>query len=159
MDFDNLNDLLKHIEKNVKESLEDDVAKEVKRVMKDHIETDVYDVYEPTSYKRTGKLKEDIDHSLIEDGYTLSVRNTREENQYGKHKNIAEIIETGIGYEKYKVSQGKIMKVSIKPSRKSGWKDWKPRPFTENTRLDLIRNKQHEDAMRKGLKKRGMEVE
>lgn len=142
--YDNIDDLFDDLFEDIDDVLQDEVAETISGVMEKHIEIDVYDtkIYEPRVYKRTGKLKEEIDTTLVEKG-TLMLSNMREE----EGRNIAQIIETGKGYQ-------------FKPRRDHEWSKtgWQPRPFTSETALDLEANGQHTDAMLKGLKSKGYEV-
>lgn len=142
--YTNLDDLFDDILDDVDEVLQFEVANEVKEVMQKHVDIDVYDtnIYDPSMYQRTGKLREEIDTTLIEQG-TLMLSNTREEDG----RNIAQVVETGEGY-------------TFRPRKGHEWATtgWQPRPFTSETARDLETNEQHTDAMSKGLIAKGYDV-
>jgi hypothetical protein len=120
--------------------MEKDVAEEVKRVMEVHIQTDVYNAYEPTDYVRTYKLMEDIQSELIDDG-TIEVKDTRSENG----RDITRIIEDGRGYD-WGYARNLDQEIGA-------------RPFIENTRNDLDTNKSHIEVLKKALRDKGFRVE
>ena len=152
MKVGSLSELKRILQEKIDVALLTDTADTVSEVMMEHIVTDVYESYIPVMYNRrynNGGLADpdNISVSLDEYGrlyvgqFTLSDKYYRmgeyilTSSNYGKP--IADIIETGKGYDV--VSPG-------------------ARPFLKNTREDLQKNKQHVDALKKGLKKQGLEV-
>jgi hypothetical protein len=144
MEFNNLKQLEKYINSQIKESMDTEVNETVRRRLKENVIEEAYDKYEPTQYERTGGLYQDrnIESDIVDtsEGVELSVRSTREEDG----RDIAQIIESGKGY-------------SWKNSRiaKSG----QARPFHEKTHEDLERSGEHIEAMKRGLKQQGLDVE
>ena len=152
----NLKELEKELYKRINTALDTEVADTVKEVMIDHIIQDVYDVYDPTLYSRRmndgGLMDRDNIISTIDGEGGLLVQNvTTGSPNYtigGKtytsknaDKPIAGVIETGQGYDIH------------------GWEyDGKPRPFMENTHDDLEQNHYHTEALKRSLKKQGLEV-
>lgn len=146
MDFDNLDELAKFVNKNViKESLKTDVADKVIEIAKDHVDEDIYDVYTPKIYERTGQLKESFKAIETEDG--IEIINTRRDGD----RNIPEIIE----YGQSKSSQG----YEYPAYYPSGDNFIQPRPFIENTRIELEHGRQHIEALKESLRKKGYDVE
>lgn len=114
-----------------------EVSKTVKSVMKDNVQTEVYDVYTPTMYSRTGLLgSEGSMESKMINGTTLIVENVRSDGE----RNVAEIVESGMGYE-YGFEYAGV-----------------PRPFTEATREDLRSTGAHFEALVRGLKRQGIKT-
>lgn len=109
--------------------------------MKEKIEDEVYSKYpDPVMYvrqKEDGGLldEENMEVTMINDT-TLSIENVRSDDG----RNVAEIVETGIGYE-FEFPYNGI-----------------PRPFTEATREELRNTNEHVHAMYVGLKKEGIDV-
>lgn len=134
-EFKNLNELFKFVEKQVQSTLRDEVAKVAVETMQKHVQEDVYDVYEPVMYERTGRLKREIEVDVVDDN-TIAIENARYENG----RNIAEIVETGQGYQYYFEFYGE------------------ERPFTRNTREELKNTNKLKNAMAKGLNKRGIKT-
>lgn len=163
----NLKELEKELYKRINTALDTEVADTVKEVMTDHIIQDVYDVYNPLAYERrynqsgndigspydntqnTGLLDNNNIVATIDGEGGLLVQNTTLGSKYyydekGWHtsKNagqpISGVIETGNGYDV--------------------WKKGKPRPFMENTHDDLKQNHYHTEALKRSLKKQGLEV-
>ena len=135
----------KQIQLKIQDAMQREVAAEVIKIAKDIVEKDVYKKYKPKSYKRTGELKEDFVSNPIANG--IAITNTRSEGG----NNISEIIESGEGYH-YSSDKG------YNTFDKEGRTYETPRPFFENTRNELRKNKQHVQALKLGLIKRGITV-
>lgn len=156
----NLKELEKELYKRINIALDTEVADTVKEVMTDHIIQDVYDAYEPTAYQRRyddgGLLDPDNIIATLGNNGEMLVQNVALGNDsvymedsisrvyyssYNINKFIAPIIETGIGYDI------------------GGWAyDGVPRPFIQNTHDDLEQNHYHTEAMKRSLKKQGLEA-
>jgi hypothetical protein len=143
-----LKEIEKKLNKKIHDAMKDEVFEKVRDVMQDHIMDDVYKKYTPYStdgktphYERTYELIRDetIDGKMINDN-TLEVKNTRSEND----RNIVEVIETGKGYE-WGYTRNLDEEIG-------------DRPFIKNTRKDLLEHGQHINALKLGLKKRGVDV-
>lgn len=163
----NLKELEKELYKRINIALDTDVADTVKDVMTDHIVRDVYDAWEPQAYMRrynqsgndigspfddtdnVGLLNQENIISTIDGDGNLFVQNMTLGSKYyydakGWHlsknaeKPIAGVIETGRGYD--------VLGDTI------------PRPFMENTHDDLEQNHYHTEALKRSLKKQGLEV-
>ena len=153
----NLKELEKELYKRINTALDTEVADTVKEVMTDHIVKDVYDKYEPKLYQRRyndgGLLDpENIIATMGNDGELLvqnitlgsdtvysqdpsgfGYYNSRNANEF-----ITPIIESGVGYD--------------------AWDEAFPRPYVQNTHDDLEQNHYHTEAMKRSLKKQGLEV-
>ncbi|WP_257219489.1 hypothetical protein [Paenibacillus sp. LK1] len=133
-------DLVKFLQKlnqPIGQALSNDVAKTVKQVQKEKVKEEVYDVYEPTMYSRTGLLgsEESMKSELINET-TLVVENIRSDGD----RNVAEIVESGQNYL-YGFEYAGV-----------------PRPFTEATREELRNTGAHKAAMYRGLKRQGINL-
>lgn len=138
-DFSSLNALFNYLQRQVNSSMEHEVANEVVNVVRDHVQTDVYDAYQPTgTYVRQNQLLNNVKSELIEDG-TIEITDVRTDGG----KNVTEIVEYGRGYT-----------WSPELDTEIG-----PRPFLENSIDDLSMNKQHVDTLRKSLINKGLQVE
>ena len=112
-----LKQLENKINEKIKLALINGVAEKTKDQMIINIEQDVYNAYVPTSYERTYELldRENIVATTIPNG--ILVKNiTVQDDIKGTPKAIAEVVETGIGYDYF--SPG-------------------ARPFIKNTKIDL----------------------
>ena len=134
--FQSTAELFSYLSKNIKDTLEDDVFEAVRDVEQKHIDSDVYDVYDPLYYERrdtAGGLIADqnIIKTMLNDS-TLMVENTTRSDK--GDFNLPQWIEEGLikGFGSYA----------------------EPRPFTQNTAEDLQSNRQHVGAMKNGLNKR-----
>ena len=122
--------------------------------MTDHIIRDVYDKYDPSVYQRRynsgGMLDSDnIIATMGNDGELLVQNVTVGSDTYyipnikktfksaNADKFITPVIEYGQGYDVV---------------------DIEPRPFIQNTHDDLEQNHYHTEAMKRSLKKQGLEV-
>lgn len=137
----NMKELEKLINKKIANGLQNEVANEARRVMKENVITEVYQKYSPTNYERTGGLYQDknIETKLVDDN-TLTVRNIREENG----RDIANIIETGTGYD---WERSRIY--NMQPY---------PRPFHAETARELDEKGLAKNALKKGLERQGLNV-
>lgn len=153
-----LKELEKALQEKVDVALLTDVAQIVTEVMQDHIAQDVYDVYTPCIYVRRADENGLLDSRNINSsikGNMLIVENNTLGSPYfydpnnkkkirksiNAGKEIAGVIETGIGYD---ISDW--------------WYDGIPRPFIENTRDELKDYEWHKKALKQGLQKQGLEV-
>ncbi|WP_440110370.1 hypothetical protein [Paenibacillus sp. QZ-Y1] len=127
--------LLQKLNQPIGKALANDVAKTVKQIQKEKVKEEVYDVYEPTMYSRTGLLgsEESMKSELISET-TLVVENIRSDGD----RNVAEVVESGSGYN-FSFDYAGV-----------------PRPFTEATREELRNTGAHKAAMYKGLKRQGI---
>lgn len=135
----NINELAKHLAKNqIKQALENDVAEQSRKTLKENVIDEVYDTYSPTQYERTGGLYQDrnID-TKMENDTTLSIRSTREENG----RDIASVIEYGEGYS----YEGLDERIGA-------------RPFHEETAKELADKGLAKKALAEGLRKQGLNV-
>lgn len=137
MTYKNINDLFKRIERDIQETLVNEVADTVKDEIKQAIDDTVYSVYDPEYYKRRGEqgglLDEDnITVTEIENGILL--RNTAPLDNGKAGYDLDRIIIDGSGNQPF------------------------PRDFIEETKDGLEDNKAHVNAMVQGLKKKGYDV-
>ena len=141
---------LKKIEKQLQSKIQDALNNEVKEVVVEtllsHVKTDIYDYYTPKIYERKyddGGLADEANIKTSVKGNTLSVENVRKDGS----KNVAEIVETGEGY-----TYGEPAYSNPPYSYQN------PRPFTENTRVELRETGKHVDALKKGLKRNNVNI-
>lgn len=99
-----------------------------------HVQSDVYDVYSPHVYQRTGELKKDWVSEPTAEG--IAIYNNRED----QGKDIAKIVDTGQGYT-----------FSFEYSGK-------PRPFIENTVQELQNSSELTTALKEDLRAKGLDV-
>lgn len=148
--FKSLDQLFDHIEKQISESLNDDVTEEVIDEMKEHYEKEVYS-YEsnPDFYERRYSLVDDANYETYVEDLKLSVTNIAEPNDSvfgysnsGKHYQLAEWIENG-----------RIPNIF---DNKTDYPWTKPRPVMKKVVDTLKRDGRHVNALRTGLNKRGI---
>jgi hypothetical protein len=145
-----LKNLKTKLKSKIDDALRNEVAEIVTETMLSNIKTEVYDAYNPKRYERRYDDGGIVDEGNIVSkvkGNTLTVENiTMSNKEYlpkgEKPFKIAGVIEhgSGAGYGEY------------------DYYDPGARPFLEETRNDLIKNKQHIDAIKKGLKRQGIDV-
>lgn len=135
--FTSLSALFAHVNNQAKQAIQDESGEVVRIVLetaKQHVQQDVYNVYQPVVYDRTGELLENWVVQAIGDG--IAVYNDRRDgNTY-----VAEVVETGQGYQ-YSFEYSGV-----------------PRPFTQNTAEELIRTGKLSQALQNELIKRGFRV-
>jgi hypothetical protein len=150
MQFKSIVDLAKHLEKNqIKKALKDDVAKQARKTLKEHIVEDVYNEYpDPKVYSRTGGLLQDSNiDTTMENDNTLSIRSTRSENG----RDIAEVIEYG--------HEGSKDGYEYPAYYPDGNNFVQPRPFHAETARELDEKGLAKKALADGLRKSGLKVE
>ena len=147
MEFKNLADLEKYLSKQISESLQTDVALEGRHLMREHIQTDVYEAYTPYStdgvtphYERTFALIDSCETNVISSD-TIELKNTRV-GESGE--NIPSIIENG-GHYTWGYTRNLDEEIG-------------PRAFIDRTRQDLKKGLAKK-YMENALKKRGLNVE
>lgn len=145
--FKNLKEFERFLQKQINNALQNEVKNEVEETMRDHIQKDVYEAYTPYStdgvtphYERTYELLRSIESNLVDNG-VLSVENTRHEGD----RDIVSVIEYGQGYQ-----WGYVRNLD---------EEIGARPFVENTRHELEQTNKHVEALKKGLKRQGIDVE
>ena len=149
----NLQELRSEIMKKVNISLKEYVGEKVKEVMLEHIETDVYNAYEPKTYLRRGNNGglSDPDNIVVQREYdgAISIENVTVGREFyfqdrepirsnNADRPLTPIIETGKGYDY--------------------WSKAFPRPFVNNTVDEIVQEKIIENTLKEGLKKQGLEV-
>ena len=155
-EFKSLKALKDFLDESIKSAIVDEPPKAVKNLMRKHILQDVYMVYKPEVYVRRYEdnglwdirnIKVDYKENNTLEIYNVTKRNIRFRDEY-----LAPLIEFGHlkaiakGYRGYTF-----------PNPKKAYYD--ARPFTENTRKSLIRNKSHVKALQQSLKKLGIKTE
>jgi hypothetical protein len=140
-EFNSLKDLEKFLNEKIKKSLAKEVADVARDTMSDHVQSDVYNKYEPSQYQRTGDLYKDISTTMKNDN-TLVIENTARDEESGRL--IAPIVEEGVGYE---WESSRIYQ--MQPF---------PRPFVENTAKELENGKAKE-SLKQGLKRQGIDIQ
>lgn len=140
--FKTLNELIEYSKHQAETVLKNEIASRSIKVMQQSIESEVYSVYpDPVKYERLGyhgglQDPDNIEIQVIDDS-TISVENIR----FDGKREVAEIVETGIGYQ-YDFEFNGI-----------------PRPFTEATRRELKTTDILKSTMKEGLEKRGVRTE
>lgn len=137
MTFKNLDDLMKHIEKDVQDALKHEVAEEVKETMSQAVQTSVYDVYDPFVYTRrfnNGGLMSTSNMNSRVDGNTLTVANETPLDNGRTDYSLTDIIVNGLGRQPFS------------------------RNFISQTEENLDITKNHVWAMKQGLNNRGYDV-
>ena len=138
MDFDNLNSLYKHLEEQTQGVMRKEVADTAKEVVRDAVQTDVYDVFEPKIYTRrmdNGGLSDTENYSVeeIEDG--IIIKNNTPLDNGTNNPRLDEIVVFGEGRMPF------------------------PRDFYSETIGLLERSKAHVSALKSGLKDCGIDIE
>lgn len=149
------------VQSQVDSVLSNEVFEAVKEEESAAIDAEVYGVYTPKKYRNRGLGAGMADPSnIVMDGGSASngkliVKNITEPNPTGcednwrvtTDKNLPELIEYGHGYK----SMGYDFP-------RNGQRYMEPRPFTKKTIENLKVNKAHIEAMKTGLKKRGLNI-
>lgn len=139
MTFKNLNSLCRHIEKQIQDTMVNEVADTVKDNMAEAVQTSVYDAYSPQYYKRrmnNGGLSDTQNMEVTEIQNGISVHDAAPLDNGRNDYSLDDII----------VNRGVL-----------GYPHG--RDFYAETAERLSENQEHTEALKQGLKKRGIEVE
>lgn len=152
MAFQSMDDFAKQVSFLLDNILFDEVFEAVRDAQLEHIDDDVMSVYRPVEYGRRDNGLESpsniwASRSLANE---LVVENVTQFNpDYGTENSgygLVGLIEYGDGWN------GFFYDYKIRDNARY----LKPRPFISNTRKDLQEHKQHVQAMKDGLKARGI---
>lgn len=138
MTFKNLNSLCRHIEKQIQDTMVNEVADTVKDNMTEAVHTSVYDAYSPQYYNRrmnNGGLSDTHNMEVTEIQNGISVHNAAPLDNGRNDYSLDDIIVYGLGNQPFE------------------------RDFYAETADKLQENQEHTEALKQGLKKRGIEVE
>lgn len=138
MTFKNLDSLFKHIEKQVQDTMVNEVADAVKDNMAEAVQTSVYDAYSPMYYKRrmqNGGLIDKDNMEVTETPDGIIVRDVAPLDNGRRDFSLDEIIVNGLGKQPFS------------------------RDFYSQCKENLEQNNDHVEALKQGLKKRGIKVD
>lgn len=130
--------MCRHIEKQIQDTMVNEVADTVKDNMTEAVHTSVYDAYSPQYYNRrmnNGGLSDTHNMEVTEIKNGISVHNATPLDNGRNDYNLDEIIVYGLGNQPFE------------------------RDFYAETAERLQENQEHMEALKQGLKKRGIEVE
>lgn len=154
--FNNLEDLFKALPSIIAESMED-VAPKIKEVESKHVQSDVFDKYDPYVYQRreNGGLDDvtNMPHKVYanRDIIKLEIENTTRGSDDTSFY-IAGLVEYGHqnGYGEYDYDYNRDG---------TQYLFLQPRPFMSNTVRELSTTKKHIQWMKESLRARGINVE
>lgn len=130
--------MCRHIEKQIQDTMVNEVADTVKDNMTEAVHTSVYDAYSPQYYNRrmnNGGLSDTQNMEVTEIQNGISVHNATPLDNGRNDYSLDEIIVYGLGNQPFE------------------------RDFYAETADKLQENQEHTEALKQGLKKRGIEVE
>jgi len=151
--YNNLGSLFAAIKGAAREALQNEVYEKVKSVEENHISSDVYGAYSPTMYERRGAgggllADENIIGEMVSDD-TLSVRNTASPSP--------SVLGTAYSPSSDTTFAGWIENGEVNNIFNGTDAPWtEPRPFTQNTVEELQQTKEHVQALKAGLRARGI---
>ena len=97
--FKSLNDLMRYVNKATADSMPE-VGKELEEIMKEEIQTQVYDAYDPSTYERTKQLLNSVETTNVSDNSVeVSWRDNGDWTSYaGTHMYVIHGLEMGKTY-------------------------------------------------------------
>ena len=97
--FKTLKDVMKYIEKATEDAMPE-VGEELEEIMKEEIQTQVYDAYDPSTYERTKQLINSVETTNVSDNSVeVSWRDNGDWTSYaGKHMYVIHGLEMGKTY-------------------------------------------------------------
>lgn len=145
--YDEIDALLSELKNDIEDTLQNEVLEEVKRVEIKHVEEDVFSVYDPIIYSRRkiGGLDDPDNIIGTVENMELTVENVTPFNDdYGSSNHgvgLADLVNDG-------------------DSLRGHFYDYpgsfnQPRPFLDNTEEEIEQTEQIDNALEKGLNKRG----
>lgn len=142
-EFKDIKSLFSFLEKQAQSTLRNEGAQVAVETMQEHIQSDVYDAYDPMNPENRRMFNDGlIDPKNIEievvDGNTISIENIA----YDGTRNVPYIVESGEGY--YSSAPNVLTR---------------GRKFTGNARRELASTNRLKNAMKNGMRKRGIDVE
>lgn len=138
MTFDDINDLFKYVKNMTQDAIKTEVADTAKSAMLQAVNTDVYDVYDPVWYTRRGTnggLSDTENYTVheIQDG--IEITNGTPLDNDGMSPRLDDIICNGLGKQPF------------------------PRDFYKETTDILESSDDVKEALKQGLRKRGINVD
>lgn len=145
-------DLEKALKQVVQEVMEKEVAEKAKEVIQDNVKEIVYNAGTPAMYIRRGltngslgdieEMKHEYKNGILEVSNESDYNHTFESNHFG--------------YGNVDLSEPLAYNIEYGYGSKSEWYN-QPRPFIEESREDM-RNGEFKAAMRKGLRRKGIDT-
>lgn len=149
--YSDLDVFLKDLKSDIKDTLSKEVFDEVRDIELEHVQRDVFDAYRPKIYNRRNSGGIDDPRNIVGqvDNMTLYVDNVTPYNPgYGTYNSgttLADLINEGEGgkHKLYYDFTGNFIQ---------------PRPFLDNTQDEVDKSDRVENALKKGLQRRGYTV-
>ncbi len=138
MTFNNLNDLFRYIDQQTQDTMRNEVAETAKDSMSKTVNSAVYGAYQPEYYRRRGLNGglADKDNYTVEDIQNgIIITNNTPLDRGGNEPRLDDIICNGLGRQPF------------------------PRDFYSETENELLRTQAHKEALKRGLRDRGIDVE
>lgn len=145
--YDDVDLLLKDLKSDIEDVLMDEVLEEVKNIELYHIQNDVLNTYTPQIYKRRGVGGIDDPDNIVGEveNMALTVENiTPFNDDYGSSNHgvgLADLVNDGDNLQGYFYDYPGSFN--------------QPRPFLDNTEEEIGHTEQIDNALEKGLNKRG----
>jgi hypothetical protein len=162
-EFRSIKELNNYLKKQIADSMQK-AGEVAERVVREHVDKDVYQAYKPEQYETTFELRESLftktpkiknDTIEVEVKHNTDLINSHEPNQ---HHSVVESYEPQdvSDWIPYIVHNGKTANI---------WGDdpntayLKPRPYFDNAREELEQSKEHVEALKNDLRRKGINVE
>lgn len=149
--YSDIDVFLKDLKSDIKDTLSKEVFDEVRDIELEHVQRDVFDAYCPKIYNRRSSGGIDDPRNIVGqvDDMTLYVDNVTPYNlgygTYNSGTTLADLINEGEGgkHKLYYDFTGNFIQ---------------PRPFLDNTQNEVDKSNRVENALKKGLQRRGYTV-
>ena len=162
MEFRTIKELNEYIKKQLAASMQK-VGETVERVVREHVDKDVYQAYSPKVYEQTFELRESLhtktprvknDVVEVEVKHNTDLIHSYEPNQH--HSVVEDYNPQDVSaWIPYLVSEGQTYNL---------WDDnsdaayLKPRPYFDNAKKELEQSKEHVETLKRELNARGIKV-
>lgn len=145
-DYRSWEELCDAAQKKCHDILKRDVAPVAKRIVIEHIQSDIYDVYEPikngwvngTTYRRRNVLKGSVYHTFIHDDEIMVTSNAT------ASKSVVP------GYSFHNRRPGSFLKL-LETGNMGIWRNGFPRPAIGNAQKEIDQSSKIRDAIQSGL--------
>lgn len=155
--FSSIKQLETYLKKAIQDSMED-VGRDVEQVVRDNLEKEVYQPFEPEEYIRTRELMNSLTHKTKKNGNEATVEVKNDEDMFydnyapNQHMNVTNGNDLPLDALVDIVNNGKAGRIF----GEGAWT--KPRPFMTDSQKDVEKKKIHVKGLKKSLKNKGLNV-
>lgn len=157
--FDSLKQLKKYVDTAMREVVEDEVKKEIITTIKEHIDSDVNNVYDPVDYNRKHYLENSLDGKVYTTASGLELKIEHDENKMNYYSVVDGDNVNGNAVAGW-IERGQIYPLwGTESSDGRPFTYLEPRPYMKNSYNELKDENIIPHVVKKALKKRKIDSE